>query len=106
MSFTDTKEEPKFTPKESNIYYIHPQQNDHTSTIIWLHGLGDHGGSWLKIFKEFAKTTPNTKYIFPYVIHLNKVFLINTNILIWLVCAINIDHFIVYLFTILYILYT
>ena len=66
---TDTKEEntTKWMPKESNIKYIYAQPKQHKYSIIWLHGLGDHGGSWMKNFENFAKTIPDVKWIFPYV---------------------------------------
>ncbi|CAF3546076.1 unnamed protein product [Rotaria sordida] len=39
----------------------------HTATVIFLHGLGDVGGSWHEVFNTYriAKSVPHVKFIFP-----------------------------------------
>ena len=37
----------------------------HTSTIIFLHGLGDTGEGWRQPFEMIAKTLPQTKILLP-----------------------------------------
>ena len=41
----------------------------HTSTIIFLHGLGDTGDGWSSIASVFSPQLPNTKFIFPHSPH-------------------------------------
>ncbi|CAF0897426.1 unnamed protein product [Adineta steineri] len=46
---------------------IIPACDKHTATIIFLHGLGDVGGSWYDAFKtcRIIKSMPYVKFIFP-----------------------------------------
>lgn len=40
-------------------------KSKHTSSVIFLHGLGDTGYGWEPVGKMFAADLPNTKFIFP-----------------------------------------
>ncbi|CAF0887829.1 unnamed protein product [Didymodactylos carnosus] len=46
---------------------IIPAAIKHTASLIFLHGLGDVGPSWLQAFKMYRipEKTPHVKYIFP-----------------------------------------
>ncbi|CAF1450035.1 unnamed protein product [Adineta ricciae] len=46
---------------------ILPASDKHTATVIFLHGLGDFGGSWYDAFKAYqiGKALPYVKFIFP-----------------------------------------
>ncbi|KAI9016241.1 Phospholipase/carboxylesterase/thioesterase [Phycomyces nitens] len=37
----------------------------HTATVIWLHGIGDSGVSWLFLSSQLGKQFPHVKWIFP-----------------------------------------
>jgi len=37
----------------------------HSSSIIWLHGLGDTGAGWADAASEFAPALPGTRMVFP-----------------------------------------
>lgn len=43
--------------------YIVRPKGKHQATIVWLHGLGDHGGSWSQILETLP--LPNIKWICP-----------------------------------------
>lgn len=38
---------------------------NHTATVIWLHGLGDSGVGWLFFTEELAPRFPHIKWILP-----------------------------------------
>ncbi|GAB4832894.1 hypothetical protein Ancab_006912 [Ancistrocladus abbreviatus] len=43
-------------------YVVRPK-GKHQATIVWLHGLGDNGGSWSQVLETFP--LPNIKWICP-----------------------------------------
>ncbi|GAB2300368.1 hypothetical protein Dimus_034409 [Dionaea muscipula] len=43
--------------------YVLRPKGKHQATIVWLHGLGDNGGSWSQIFETLP--LPNIKWICP-----------------------------------------
>ncbi|KAL0086975.1 Phospholipase/carboxylesterase/thioesterase [Phycomyces blakesleeanus] len=44
---------------------IHLPTQNHTATVIWLHGAGDCGESWLLLSNELSAKFPHVKWIFP-----------------------------------------
>ena len=40
-----------------------PSKNDHSATVIWLHGLGDDGAKWATVTQEMKMQW--TKFVFP-----------------------------------------
>jgi len=44
---------------------IVPPRAVHSASVIWLHGLGDQGGSWTEVTRDFGSTLPHVKWIFP-----------------------------------------
>ena len=44
---------------------IQTPREQHTSTIIMLHGLGDSGAGWSDFGAEYGSTLPHVKWIFP-----------------------------------------
>jgi predicted esterase len=38
---------------------------EHTSTIIFLHGLGDTGNGWSQLGLEFQEELKSVKFVFP-----------------------------------------
>eukprot|EP01010_Urceolus_cornutus_P001027 NODE_1541_length_859_cov_279.520988_g1195_i0.p1 GENE.NODE_1541_length_859_cov_279.520988_g1195_i0~~NODE_1541_length_859_cov_279.520988_g1195_i0.p1 ORF type:complete len:259 (+),score=73.49 NODE_1541_length_859_cov_279.520988_g1195_i0:62-778(+) len=50
---------------EDELHILAPTA-EHTATLIWLHGLGDTGASWLELFRtQLADRLPHVKCIFP-----------------------------------------
>lgn len=45
---------------------IAPLSGHHTSTCIFMHGLGDSGYGWSDVAELLAKRLPNTKFILPH----------------------------------------
>ncbi|KAK9706117.1 hypothetical protein RND81_07G105100 [Saponaria officinalis] len=43
--------------------YVVMPKGKHQATLVWLHGLGDHGGSWSQILETLP--LPNIKWICP-----------------------------------------
>ncbi|KAG9024535.1 hypothetical protein FRB95_011373 [Tulasnella sp. JGI-2019a] len=43
-----------------------PPRTAHTSTIVFLHGLGDSGAEWRPLTETLASTFPGTKWILPH----------------------------------------
>jgi len=50
--------------QESKII-LHPNDGDHSATVILMHGLGDSGNGWLDSTQEIAVKMPYTKFILP-----------------------------------------
>lgn len=44
---------------------IHPNDGDHSATVILMHGLGDSGDGWLDSAQLIAERMPYTKFILP-----------------------------------------
>lgn len=44
---------------------IHPNEGEHSATIILMHGLGDSGDGWLDSAQEIALKMPYAKFILP-----------------------------------------
>ena len=38
----------------------------HTSTVFFLHGLGDTGDGWSSVGEMLSPSLPNTKFVFPH----------------------------------------
>jgi len=47
-------------------YLVVKPKNAHTSTVIFLHGLGDTGAGWEPVAVALSKRFPNTKWILPH----------------------------------------
>ncbi|KAI8089381.1 Phospholipase/carboxylesterase/thioesterase [Halteromyces radiatus] len=48
-----------------NPVVVLPTSKNHTSTIIWLHGLGDSGLGWYFLVEQLAPLFPTLKWILP-----------------------------------------
>ena len=40
-------------------------RDQHTSTLVMIHGLGDSGHGWADVASLWAQVLPNTKFVFP-----------------------------------------
>ncbi|CAF3133284.1 unnamed protein product [Rotaria socialis] len=66
-SETSQSEDERSVPKRMTNSLVVSSTVKHTATIIFLHGLGDVGGSWHDVFNMYriAKSVPYAKFIFP-----------------------------------------